>query len=68
MKKYLYFLMSAVLIVMSAGCSSEGEDINNTEGIITTFHLLNENGEETTTFKSGENIFLIWRLSTIATL
>lgn len=57
MKKYLYFLMSAVLIVMSAGCSSEGEDINNTEGIITTFHLLNENGEETTTFKSGENIF-----------
>lgn len=44
MTKYLYILMSAVLIVMSAGCSSEGEDINNNEGIIPTFRLLNENG------------------------
>lgn len=54
-KKSLLWI--SVLLLMLVGCSSEGEYLNNNEGIIPTFRLLNENGEETTTFKSGDNIY-----------
>ena len=49
MKKYLYILMSAMLMVMSAGCSSDDDDYsyvqefsnnNDKENLIGTWHIL----------------------------
>ena len=34
MKKYLYILMSAVLMVMSAGCSSDDDSDDNENSVI----------------------------------
>ena len=46
---------AAMLAVVMTACSSDEEkDTNNR--IDLSFRLLNENGEETTTFKKGENI------------
>ena len=51
--------MAAVTILTAVltACSSEEDDIKNNEDICVSFRLLNEKGEETSTFKSGENLF-----------
>ena len=53
------FVMMGILLSLGllCACSSDEEDIIDNGGIIMSFRLLNENGEETNSFKSGENIF-----------
>ena len=58
MRKSYYYVVAAMFMTMSfSGCSSEEDDIDDKEGICLSFRLLNERGEETTTFNKGENIF-----------
>ena len=57
MKKYLYILMSAVLMVMSAGCSSDDDSDDKENSVISVnFTLQDENDVEKYTFNEGENI------------
>lgn len=60
MKQRHYFILVAAIVMMIAvmtACNSEEDDVNDNEGICLSFRLLNERGEETTTFNKGENIF-----------
>ena len=60
MKQRRFFILMAAIVMLTAvmtACSSEENDVNDNEGICLSFHLLNEKGEETTTFNKGENIF-----------
>ena len=60
MKQRRFFILMDVFVMLTAvmtACSSEEDDVNDTEGICLSFRLLNEKGEETTTFNKGENIF-----------
>lgn len=60
MKQRRFFILMAVIVMLTAvmtACSSEEDDVNDNEGICLSFRLLNEKGEETTTFNKGENIF-----------
>lgn len=65
------FIVSVVLVVaiLFAGCSDSNDNNNpindetgefefthDTKDVSVTFQLLNENGEETNTFKEGENV------------
>lgn len=59
MKQRRFFILMAVIVMLTAvmtACSSEEDDVNDNEGICLSFRLLNEKGEETTTFNKGENI------------
>ena len=57
MNRKIVVMLSFLLMIFSVGCSSEEDDVNDNEGICLSFRLLNEKGEETTTFNKGENIF-----------
>lgn len=58
LKRFLISMAAVtILTAILTACSSEEDEINNNEDICVSFRLLNEKGEETSTFKSGENLF-----------
>ena len=55
-KRILFSLIAITLLATSmTSCNKDDEEIRN--GIDLNFCLLNANGEEQTTFKSGDNIY-----------
>ena len=52
MKKILYIFSMLLAMGLTSACSSETD--NNGENLTVTYHVLNENGQESTVFNSGD--------------